>query len=89
MDINQLKSWLHQSYRGEKNMLYDIENLMKEAQLSEEEKKKIISELKEEFPQDEMLFELHLFRVIQYLKKQKMKKSVNLNSIYNMNLKNE
>ena len=70
-------------------MLYDVENLMKEAQLSEKEKNKIITELKEEFPQDEMLFELHLFRVIQYLKKQKMKKSVNLNSIYNMNLKNE
>ena len=58
-------------------MLYDIENLMNEAQLSEKEKKKIITELREEFPQDEMLFELHLFRVIQYLKKQKMKKSVN------------
>ena len=70
-------------------MLYDVENLMKEAQLSEKEKNKIITELKEEFPQDEMLFELHLFRVIQYLKKQKMKKSVNPNSINNKNLKNE
>jgi len=77
MDINQLKFWLHQSYRGEKNMLYDIENLMNEAKLSEKEKKMIITELREEFPQDEMLFELHLFRMIQYLKKQKMKKSVN------------
>ncbi len=34
-----MKSWLHQSYRGKKNMLYDIENLMKEAKLSEKEKK--------------------------------------------------
>ncbi|MHA1489415.1 MAG: hypothetical protein ACTSRI_07150 [Promethearchaeota archaeon] len=58
-------------------MLYDIENLMNEAKLSEKEKKMIITELREEFPQDEMLFELHLFRMIQYLKKQKMKKSVN------------
>ena len=58
-------------------MLYDIENLMNEAQLSEKEKKKIITELREEFPQDDMLFELHLFRLVQYLKKQKMKKSVN------------
>jgi tRNA-binding EMAP/Myf-like protein len=58
-------------------MLYDIENLLKEAKLSEKEKNKIITELREEFPQDEMLFELHLYRVIQYLKKQKMKKSVN------------
>ncbi len=77
MDIDQLKSWPHQSYRGEKNMLYNIENLMKEAQLTEKEKSKIITELREEFPQDEMLFELHLFRIVQYLKKQKMKKSVN------------
>jgi tRNA-binding EMAP/Myf-like protein len=58
-------------------MLYDIENLLKEAKLSEKEKTKIIAELKEEFPQDEMLFELHLFRIVQYLKKQKMKESVN------------
>ena len=58
-------------------MLYDIENIMNEAQLSEKEKNKIITELNEEFPQDEMLFELHLFRMVQYLKKQKMKKSVN------------
>ena len=36
-------------------MLYDIEELLKE--------------LKEEFPQDKMLFELHLYRAIQYLKK--------------------
>jgi len=58
-------------------MLYYIENIMNEAQLSEKEKNKIITELNEEFPQDEMLFELHLFRMVQYLKKQKMKKSVN------------
>ena len=57
-------------------MLYDIENLLKEANLSEKEKNQILTELREEFPQDEMLFELHLFRVIQYLKKQKIKKSI-------------
>ena len=57
-------------------MLYNIENLLKEAKLSEKEKNKIITELREEFPQDEMLFELHLFRVIQYLKKQKKKKKL-------------
>lgn len=59
-------------------MLYDIENLIKEAKLSEKEKNKIIAEVKEEFPQDEMLFELHIFRILQHLKKQKVKKSVNL-----------
>lgn len=59
-------------------MLYNIENLMNEAQLSEKERNEIINELREEFPQDEMLIELHLFRRIQYLKKQKMKKSGDL-----------
>jgi len=45
-------------------MLYNIENLIKEAKLSEKEKTKIIAEVREEFPQDEMLFELHLFRLL-------------------------
>ena len=72
MDINQLKFSLHQSYRGI-NMLYDIEELLKEVNLSDKEKEEIIKDIKDEFPQDEMLFELHLFRVIQFLKKQKNK----------------
>lgn len=55
-------------------MLYNIENLIKEAKLSEKEKTKIIAEVREEFPQDEMLFELHLFRLLQHLKKQKVMK---------------
>ncbi len=58
-------------------MLYDIEVLLKEVDLSDEEKKDLIKEVREEFPQDEMLFELHIFRVVQYLKKQKMRKSLN------------
>ncbi|MHA1148474.1 MAG: hypothetical protein ACTSR8_09525 [Promethearchaeota archaeon] len=57
-------------------MLYDVENLMNEANLSEKERTETINELKKEFPQDEMLYELHLFRIIQYLKKKKTKKSV-------------
>ncbi len=61
---------LHQNYRGIK-MLYDIEILLKELNLSDEEKEKIIREVRMEFPDDEMLFELHLFRTVQYLKKQK------------------
>ena len=32
--------------------------------------------LKEEFPQDEMLFELHFFRAVQYLKKKQLLKKV-------------
>ncbi len=52
-------------------MLYDIENLLEELNLTEKEKEDLIQELRDEFPQDEMLFELHLFRTIQFLKKQK------------------
>jgi len=52
-------------------MLYDIEILLKELNLSDEKKEKIIREVRMEFPDDEMLFELHLFRTVQYLKKQK------------------
>lgn len=50
-------------------MLYDIDILLKNLDLTNEEKEKLIKELREEFPQDEMLFELHLFRVIKFLKK--------------------
>ncbi len=52
-----------------KGMLYDIDILLKNLDLTNEEKEKLIKELREEFPQDEMLFELHLFRVIKFLKK--------------------
>ena len=37
--------------------------------MSEEEKEKLVQEIREEFPQDEMLFELHLFRAVQYYRK--------------------
>jgi len=54
-------------------MLYDIELLLKELDISDQEKKDLIKEVREEFPQDEMLFELHLFRAITYSKKSKTK----------------
>ena len=53
-------------------MLYDEEILLKDLDITEEEKKKIIQDLKKEFPNDDMLFELHLFRIVQYLKKRKI-----------------
>ncbi len=49
--------------------MYNIEKLLKEVNLTTKEKEKLIKELKDEFPEDEMLFELHLYRAIQYLKK--------------------
>lgn len=50
-------------------MLYNIETLLKQLNLTDKEKEDLIKELRDEFPQDDMLFELHLFRVIQFLKK--------------------
>jgi len=50
-------------------MLYDIEILLNDLDLTNKEKEELIKELKEEFPQDEMLFELHLFRMVKFLKK--------------------
>jgi hypothetical protein len=55
-------------------MLYDKDILLKELDISDEEKDKLIQDLKNEFPHDEMLLELHLFRAVQYLKKQKIAK---------------
>ena len=53
-------------------MLYYVEMLLKDLDITDEEKKKIIQDLKKEFPNDDMLFELHLFRIVQYLKKRKV-----------------
>ena len=53
-------------------MLYYVEMLLKDLDITDEEKKKIIQDLKKEFPNDDMLFELYLFRIVQYLKKRKV-----------------
>ncbi len=52
-------------------MLYDIDILLKDLDLTNKEKEELIKQLKEEFPRDEMLFELHLFRMVKFLKKAK------------------
>jgi hypothetical protein len=52
-------------------MLYNIENLLEDLNLTNKEKEDIIKELHDEFPQDEMLFEIHLFRLVKYLKKKR------------------
>ncbi len=59
-----------QNCRGDDDMLYDIEILLEDLNLTIKEKEDLIKELRDEFPQDEMLFELHLYRVVQFLKKQ-------------------
>jgi len=55
-------------------MLYDIKVLLEELDISDKEKEDLVKEVREEFPEDEMLFELHLFRAFNYLKKLKTKK---------------
>jgi hypothetical protein len=49
--------------------LYDINSFLEDLKLSEEDKEKLILEVRDEFPDDEMLFELHLYRIVQHLKK--------------------
>ena len=51
-------------------MLYDPKILLNNLNISDKEKENLVQEIKEEFPNDELLFELHLFRAIQHLKKQ-------------------
>ena len=53
-------------------MLYDIKILMEELDMSEEEKEKLIQEVRKEFPDDDMLFELHIFRLVKYLNNRKL-----------------
>ena len=54
-------------------MLYDINLLLEELEISDKEKEELVKEVRAEFPEDEMLFELHLFRAINYLKKSQKK----------------
>jgi hypothetical protein len=55
-------------------VLYDINALLEELEISDKEKEDLVKEVRAEFPEDEMLFELHLFRAINYLKKLKAQK---------------
>lgn len=53
-------------------MLYDINILMEELDMSEEEKEKLVQEVRKEFPNDDMLLELHIFRLVKYLNSRKL-----------------
>ena len=53
-------------------MLYDIETLMEELDMNVEEKEKLVQEVRKEFPDDDMLFELHIFRLVKYLNSRKL-----------------
>lgn len=55
-------------------MIYDRDALLDELNIPKIEKQKIIEDLKKEFPNDEMLFELHLFRTVRFMKNRKIPK---------------
>lgn len=45
---------------------------MEELNMSEEEKEKLVQEVRKEFPDDDMLFELHIFRLVKYMNSRKL-----------------
>ena len=49
--------------------MFDINKAIKESRISEKEIKKLENEIKREFPNDRMMYELHLIRVLTSLKK--------------------
>ncbi len=50
-------------------MLVDIETIFKKVKLTEKEKSQLIKEVRAEFPDDAMMFELHRIRAINRLEK--------------------
>ena len=50
-------------------MMYDIEAAFKSSGLTHEEFEKIKSEVRSDFPNDEMMFELHVIRILNAIKK--------------------
>lgn len=47
--------------------IFDTKRVAREMGIPEEEYKKLEKEIKEEFPKDEMMFELHFLRALKYL----------------------
>ena len=50
-------------------MMYDIETAFKRSGLSPEEIKRIKQDVRSEFPNDEMMYELHIIRILNAIKK--------------------
>lgn len=44
--------------------MFDIKKAIKDANLSKEEEAKIKEEVRKEFPNDEMMYELHVIRAV-------------------------
>ena len=49
--------------------MYDIEAAFKSSGLTPEEFDRIKSEVRSDFPNDEMMFELHIIRILKAIKK--------------------
>jgi hypothetical protein len=62
-------------------MFCNVDELLNELNLSEEEKKKIVQDVRNDFPDDEMLFELHLIRVVHHRREKSSEKLENLQEI--------
>ncbi|HME55518.1 MAG TPA: hypothetical protein VKM55_25155 [Candidatus Lokiarchaeia archaeon] len=54
-------------------MLCDVDKLLNELNLSAEEKENLIQDVRADFPDDEMLFELHLIRVVRHIQETNVK----------------
>ncbi len=50
-------------------MMYDIEAAFKRSGLTLEEFERIKSEVRSDFPNDDMMFELHIIRILNAIKK--------------------
>ena len=48
-------------------MLCDVDKILNELNLSAEEKENLIRDVRADFPDDEMLFELHLIRAVRHV----------------------
>ena len=47
--------------------IFDTKRVAREIGIPEEDYEKLEKEIKEEFPRDEMMFELHFLRALKYL----------------------
>jgi hypothetical protein len=54
--------------------MFDVEKAMKESGLSRKEITKIEREVRREFPNDQMMYELHLIRAFMFYEQKKTRK---------------
>lgn len=52
------------------NRMFDYESLAREYNINHETLAQLEKEVREEFPRDEMMFELHMIRALRWINKQ-------------------